>query len=42
MRRLSGRLPAAYDKLVSVEMIEAVGHQFYQNYFQACAGLLKP
>ncbi len=23
-------------------MIEAVGHEFYQNYFQACAGLLKP
>ena len=35
-------LTGSYDKLVSVEMIEAVGHQFYQNYFQVCAGLLKP
>jgi cyclopropane-fatty-acyl-phospholipid synthase len=35
-------LTGAYDKLVSVEMIEAVGHQFYQDYFQTCAGLLKP
>ena len=30
-----------YDKLVSIEMIEAVGHEFYQNYFTTCAGLLK-
>jgi cyclopropane-fatty-acyl-phospholipid synthase len=37
-RNLSGQ----YDKLVSIEMIEAVGHQFYQHYFQACADLLKP
>jgi cyclopropane-fatty-acyl-phospholipid synthase len=37
-RNLTGR----YDKLVSIEMIEAVGHEFYQNYFQMCATLLKP
>jgi cyclopropane-fatty-acyl-phospholipid synthase len=37
-RNLTGQ----YDKLVSIEMIEAVGHQFYQHYFQACADLLKP
>jgi cyclopropane-fatty-acyl-phospholipid synthase len=37
-RNLSG----SYDKLVSVEMIEAVGHQFYSNYFQRCSALLKP
>ncbi|MEE4662177.1 MAG: cyclopropane-fatty-acyl-phospholipid synthase family protein [Halieaceae bacterium] len=37
-RELEGR----YDKLVSVEMIEAVGHQFYSNYFAKCSELLKP
>jgi cyclopropane-fatty-acyl-phospholipid synthase len=37
-RRLEGR----YDKLVSIEMIEAVGHQFYSNYFSCCSQLLKP
>lgn len=31
-----------YDKLVSIEMIEAVGHQYYQNYFAKCSSLLKP
>ena len=31
-----------YDKLVSIEMIEAVGHQYYQQYFSTCAQLLKP
>ena len=36
-RHLTGQ----YDKLVSIEMIEAVGHEFYQNYFQVCASLLK-
>ena len=37
-RKLSGR----YDKLVSIEMIEAVGHAYYKNYFQHCSKLLKP
>jgi len=36
-RNLTGQ----YDKLVSIEMIEAVGHEFYQDYFQICSGLLK-
>jgi cyclopropane-fatty-acyl-phospholipid synthase len=36
-RDLRGR----YDKLVSIEMIEAVGHQFYDTYFGQCARLLK-
>ena len=36
-RKLTGR----YDKLVSVEMIEAVGHQYYGQYFNGCASLLK-
>ncbi|MCX2979808.1 class I SAM-dependent methyltransferase [Halieaceae bacterium IMCC14734] len=35
-------LTGEFDKLVSVEMIEAVGHQFYQNYFSKCSSLLKP
>ena len=37
-RELTGQ----YDKLVSVEMIEAVGHQFYGQFFAACQRLLKP
>ena len=35
-------LTGQYDKLVSIEMIEAVGHQFYDVYFKKCASLLKP
>lgn len=35
-------LEGTYDKLVSIEMIEAVGHQFYNTYFAKCASLLKP
>lgn len=35
-------LTGEYDKLVSVEMIEAVGHDFYTSYFQTCSNLLKP
>jgi len=34
-------LDGEYDKLVSIEMIEAVGHEFYQNYFECCTRLLK-
>lgn len=37
-RHLTGK----YDKLVSVEMIEAVGHQYYDTYFNKCSELLKP
>lgn len=37
-RALSGR----YDKLVSVEMVEAVGHQYLDAYFRTCARLLLP
>jgi cyclopropane-fatty-acyl-phospholipid synthase len=37
-RDLEGR----YDKLVSIEMIEAVGHQFLDTYFRTCSRLLKP
>ena len=35
-------LQGQFDKLVSIEMIEAVGHQFYDTYFAKCASLLKP
>jgi cyclopropane-fatty-acyl-phospholipid synthase len=35
-------LEGEFDKLVSIEMIEAVGHQFYDTYFNTCARLLKP
>jgi cyclopropane-fatty-acyl-phospholipid synthase len=35
-------LRGTYDKLVSVEMIEAVGHQYYDDFFARCASLLKP
>jgi cyclopropane-fatty-acyl-phospholipid synthase len=35
-------LTGCYDKLVSVEMIEAVGHAFLPGFFQCCAKLLKP
>lgn len=35
-------LTGTYDKLVSIEMIEAVGADFVDTYFQACSSLLKP
>jgi cyclopropane-fatty-acyl-phospholipid synthase len=35
-------LEGKYDKLVSIEMIEAVGHKYYDAYFSTCAQLLKP
>ena len=34
-------LEGKYDKLVSIEMIEAVGKQFLGNFFEKCASLLK-
>lgn len=37
-RELSGH----YDKLVSIEMIEAVGHEFLPTFFAKCNALLKP
>ncbi|MEJ0099228.1 MAG: cyclopropane-fatty-acyl-phospholipid synthase family protein [Pseudomonadota bacterium] len=36
-RDLEGR----YDKLVSIEMVEAIGHQYLDTYFARCASLLK-
>jgi cyclopropane-fatty-acyl-phospholipid synthase len=37
-RNLTGR----YDRLVSIEMIEAVGHQYLDTYLGKCAALLRP
>jgi cyclopropane-fatty-acyl-phospholipid synthase len=37
-RLLSGQ----YDRLVSIEMIEAVGHRFYPEFFRVCGERLKP
>ena len=37
-RKLSG----SFDKLVSIEMIEAVGHHFLDTFFDCCCRLLKP
>ncbi|RAP29515.1 hypothetical protein DID78_03475 [Candidatus Marinamargulisbacteria bacterium SCGC AG-343-D04] len=31
-----------FDAIVSIEMIEAVGHEFLQQYFEVCNALLKP
>ncbi|MBT8100687.1 MAG: cyclopropane-fatty-acyl-phospholipid synthase family protein [Gammaproteobacteria bacterium] len=35
-------LHGQYDKLVSIEMIEAVGHEFHADFFRKCRDLLKP
>jgi len=37
-RDLRGR----FDKLVSIEMIEAVGHEYFRTFFARCAALLAP
>jgi len=37
-RKLSG----SYDRIVSIEMIEAVGHEFLPTYFSKIASLLRP
>lgn len=35
-------LHGQYDKLVSIEMVEAVGEQFLDGYFRRCGRLLRP
>jgi cyclopropane-fatty-acyl-phospholipid synthase len=35
-------LTGTYDRLVSIEMIEAVGHEYYGTFFEKCASLLEP
>ena len=35
-------LDGYYDKLISIEMVEAVGHHFLDEYFEQCRARLKP
>ena len=35
-------LTGQFDKLVSIEMLEAIGHEFIDTYFEKCNELLKP
>jgi cyclopropane-fatty-acyl-phospholipid synthase len=35
-------LQGSFDRIVSIEMLEAVGHQYYGTYLSACDRLLKP
>ena len=35
-------LEGQFDKLVSIEMIEAVGHRYLPDFFKKCSELLKP
>lgn len=35
-------LAGQYDKLTSIEMVEAVGPEFYETFFSQCGRLLKP
>ena len=36
------QLQGSYDKLVSIEMIEAIGHRYFDAYFEKCSALLRP
>jgi len=35
------KVEGSFDKIVSVEMLEAVGHQYFASFFQTCERLLK-
>lgn len=35
-------MQGTFDRIVSIEMLEAVGHRYYGTYFSACDRLLKP
>jgi cyclopropane-fatty-acyl-phospholipid synthase len=37
-RHITGK----FDKIISIEMLEAVGHEFYDLFFKKCHDLLKP
>jgi cyclopropane-fatty-acyl-phospholipid synthase len=41
-RDLESRLGRRFDKIVSIEMIEAVGHRFLGDFFETCSRLLRP
>lgn len=36
------KITGTFDKIVSIEMLEAVGHQYLETYFEKCQELLKP
>lgn len=36
------KIQGQFDKIVSIEMLEAVGHQYLEVYFEKCQNLLKP
>jgi cyclopropane-fatty-acyl-phospholipid synthase len=36
------KLPGQYDKVVSIEMIEAVGYKYFDAFFYQCNQLIKP
>lgn len=42
LRRDYRDLSGCYDKLVSIEMIEAIGAEYFDTYFRTCARLLRP
>lgn len=35
-------LEGSFDKIISIEMIEAVGHEYHETFFRKCCDLLKP
>jgi len=41
LRKDYRELEGQYDKLVSIEMVEAVGHEFHGQYFRKCNELLR-
>jgi len=41
-RDLPRKLDRRFDKIVSIEMIEAVGHRFLDSYFAICSRMLRP
>lgn len=41
-RQLPARLDRRFEKLVSVEMIEAVGERYLDRYFEVCREMLRP
>ncbi len=36
------QLEGQFDRIVSIEMLEAVGKEYFSNYFETCERLLKP
>jgi cyclopropane-fatty-acyl-phospholipid synthase len=41
-RELDPAVHGRFDKLVSIEMIEAVGHEYQPAFFRTCAQMLQP